>query len=189
MYRALLILGLTLFIASGCKKTYTPKPRGYFRIDLPEKNYKETPDVLPYRFEYPKYSYLEEKPGAEHEHYWINIVFPSFKARIHLSYKTVNNNVASYLEDSRNFVYKHTIKADAISEMPYINNDKKVYALFYEIKGDAASNVQFVVTDSTKNFLRGALYFNAVPNKDSLAPVLDFINEDIKHMIETFEWK
>jgi len=179
-------IGIILF--AGCNRNYTPKPRGYFRIGLPEHSYKKTPSQLPYSFEYPAYAFLENDPNADEKFYWINVVYPAFKAKIYLSYKSVNNNLKTYLDDSRNFAYHHTIKADAIIETPYINPNKKVYGTMYEIKGDAASNVQFYLTDSTKHFLRGALYFDVVPNKDSLAPVLNFINTDIQHMIETMEW-
>lgn len=183
----------TLFIFLGallfsCGHDHTPKPRGYFRIDLPEREYKTTPDILPYKFEAPKQSLLINNRKAKHELYWINVVYPQYKATIHLSYKEVNNNIENYINDSRGFVYKHTIKADAISEDLFIDDDRKVYGILYNIKGDAASNTQFFLTDSTNNFVRGALYFNVAPNKDSLAPVLDYINEDIVHMIETFEW-
>jgi gliding motility-associated lipoprotein GldD len=155
---------------------------------LPEKEYKKTPEKLPYAFEYPTYSVLVNNRQAAQELYWINVVFPKFKATLHLSYKTIDNNLDEYLNDSRNFVYKHTVKADAIGETPYLNAEKKVYGILYDIKGDAASNTQFFLTDSTHNFIRGALYFEVHPNKDSLAPVLEFINKDLVHLIETFEW-
>lgn len=184
----LLLLLNTIFLYS-CRPDYVPKPRGYFRIDLPEKNYRSLQPGMPYVFEYPKYALIQKKPNQNNQMYWINIVFPQYKAQIHISYKQINNNLETYLNDSREFVYKHTIKADAISETPYINDNKKVYGLLYDIKGDAASNIQFYVTDSVKNFVRGALYFNVTPNKDSLAPVIDFIGKDIAHLIETFEWQ
>ncbi len=161
------ILALILTASTACKKTYTPKPRGFFRIDLPEKQYRLTPEALPYQFEYPKYAFLQKNRLAEEELYWINVLFPKQNATIHLSYKVVDGNLNTYIEDSRNFVYKHTIKADAISEKPYYNQENKVYGLMYEIKGDAASNIQFFLTDSTKHFLRGSLYFNAAPNKEN----------------------
>jgi gliding motility-associated lipoprotein GldD len=179
-----------ILIIAGCGQDYTPKPRGYFRIDLPAKSYQQTPADLPYSFEYPAYSVIERRPNPKpEEKYWINISIPAFNARIYLSYKIVDHNVETYLNDSRNFVYKHTIKADAITETPFIAPDKKVFGILYEIKGDAASNMQFALTDSTHNFVRGALYFNEVPNKDSLAPVIDFLKTDIQHLIETFKWE
>lgn len=190
MDKKIIFTFIVIVVLVGCSQDYTPKPKGYFRIDLPEKSYQQTPDDLPYSFEYPTYSVIERRPDPKpDEKYWINILMPKFNARIYLSYKSVNHNLENYLNDSRNFVYKHTIKADAISETPYIDPVKKVYGIFYEIKGDAASNMQFVLTDSTRNFVRGALYFNEVPNKDSLAPVIDFIKIDIQHLIETFKWE
>jgi len=180
-----------LFILSffSCKNDYTPKPRGYFRIDLPENEYTQSPDILPYRFEVSKNSLIINNRKSEHELYWINIEYPQYKAAIYISYKEIKNNLSEYIDDSRGFVYKHTIKADAISEDVFIDKTKKVYGIKYNIKGDAASNTQFFLTDSTHNFVRGALYFNVTPNKDSLAPVLNYIDKDIVHLIETFEWK
>lgn len=181
---------LFLLFTFACKQSYTPKPRGYFRIELPKKEYKpiEKTTNLPYSFEYPKYSFLQKKSNTSEKNYWFNIVFPQFNAKIYLSYKWVNKNINNLTKDAREFVYKHTVKADAILETPYENKDKKVYGLLYEIKGDAASNIQFYMTDSTKHFLRGALYFNNLPNKDSLAPVVDFLRDDILHLIETVTW-
>jgi gliding motility-associated lipoprotein GldD len=185
-----LFLFISLFVVLyGCNNDYTPKPRGYFRIDLPEKKYQPVPEGLPYHFEYPVYAAIERRnSNLPDERFWINVVYPKFNAKIYISYKSVNRNVEKYLEDSRSFVYKHTIKADAISETPYIDVQKKVYGILYEIKGDAASNIQFFTTDSTRHFVRGALYFNEVPNKDSLAPVIEFLKADIQHIMETFEW-
>jgi gliding motility-associated lipoprotein GldD len=177
-----------IIMTSACQRDYTPKPRGYFRIDLPKKEYRKTPDKIPYQFEYPTYCYLMNNRKAEQEMYWIDLVYPQFKATVFLSYKVIDKNFETYFQDSYNFVYKHTIKADAIDEIAIIKPDKKVYGIVYDIKGDAASNLQFYLTDSTKNFVRGALYFDVLPNKDSLAPVLSFIKQDIDTLVETFEW-
>jgi len=119
----------------------------------------------------------------------INIVFPGLNGTIHLSYFNVNNNINDLLEDNRKLVYKHTIKADAINEVYYNDTLKAVYGVLYEIKGNAASSVQFYATDSVRHFLRGSLYFNNVPNKDSLAPVIKFVEKDIDHLMKTLSWK
>lgn len=185
----IVFFSVIIALSISCNRNNTPKPRGYFRIDLPEKKYEKSPEILPYSFELPTKCLLVNNRKAEEELYWINIEYPQYKATIHLSYKTINGNLEQLINDSRGFVYKHTIKADAISENVFINEENRVFGIKYEIKGDAASNTQFFLTDSTKNFVRGALYFNVTPNKDSLAPVLSYINEDITHMIETFEWK
>jgi gliding motility-associated lipoprotein GldD len=172
-----------------CKPHYTPKPAGYLRIDFPEKVYQIYNSSCPYTFEYPLYGKIVPDTSKIAEPCWVNIEFPQFAGKIHISYKPVKNNVNIYMEDSRTLAYKHTVKADAIRETLYNDENRKVYGLLYEIKGDAASSVQFYLTDSTRHFLRGSLYFNVQPNADSLAPVIDFFLEDIMHLIETLEWK
>jgi len=182
-------LCLTIFLVYGCKNNPTPKPRAYFRISFPDHKYDSLGNVYPYFFEYPDYAKIEVDKAPTAEPYWINIHYPEYKGKIHISYKVVNDNLAQMLEDNRKLAYKHSIKADAIGEKLFMAPEKNVYGILYDIKGDAASSVQFFLTDSVKNFLRGSLYFNTIPNKDSLAPVVDFVKEDIMHMMETFEWK
>jgi gliding motility-associated lipoprotein GldD len=178
-----------LFFFSACKRNYTPKPRGYFRIDLPEKGYKIYQSNCPYKFEYPVYGTIRTDNSYNSEPCWINIEFPAYNAKIHISYKPVYNNIALLLEDSHALAYKHTIKAQEIQEKLFTYEKRKVYGMIYEIKGNAASSVQFFLTDSTSHYLRGALYFNLQPNADSLAPVIHFFKEDIIHLIETLEWE
>jgi gliding motility-associated lipoprotein GldD len=185
----ILIWAILLLSLLCCKRHYTPKPAGYLRIDFPEKIYQIYNSSCPFTFEYPLYGKIIADTSRIAEPCWINIEFPSFGGKIHISYKPVSNNVNVYIEDSRTLAYKHTVKADAISETLYTNDEKKVYGLLYQIKGDAASSVQFYLTDSTRHFLRGSLYFNVQPNADSLAPVIDFFMEDIMHLVETLEWK
>jgi len=182
---------LGLFIVSGCSDYYQPKPRGYFRIYLPQKEYTtDSTLILPYSFEQPVYARLVKDPHPMAEDYWTNLDFPAYKAKVHLSYKPVNGNLAALLDDAHKLVNKHIPKANAINENVYIDNTHHVYGITYSIKGvDAASPFQFYLTDSTRHFLRGALYFDVRPNNDSLAPVIDFIDNDIRHMIETFRWK
>lgn len=176
-------------ILLGCSE-YIPKPRGYFRIDLPEKTYVTFNESgFPYSFEYADIAKVVPKGGEMRDSFWIDIVYPQFNARIYGSYKKIENNFRDIAEDSRSFVYKHTMKADAIMEQPYMNDEHKVYGILYELKGNTASGIQFILTDSVHNFFRGALYFNVSPNKDSIAPVADFIREDIIRLIETLEWK
>lgn len=179
-----------LVLATACNETSSPKPRGFFRIDLPEKNYRTLDSIFPYVFEYPSYAKISSDPHAPDQPYWINVDFPRFSARVHLSYKPVNNDLAVFTEDAHSLVMKHIPKASAIEEVRIDNDVNDVHGLIYDIKGTgAASPYQFYVTDSTKNFLRGALYFNTLPNNDSLAPVIDFIKADISHMLETIRWK
>lgn len=173
----------------GCKSEFTPKPLGYMKITFPEKKYTVFDTTYPYSFEYPVYGVIQPDKSSIAEPYWINIAFPQFDGKIHISYKKVEGNLDAYLEDSRTLAYKHTIKADAIVETVFSDSVKRVYGLVYEIKGNAASSAQFHLTDSNKHFLRGSLYFNVQPNVDSLGPVIEFFKEDIKHLMETFEWK
>jgi gliding motility-associated lipoprotein GldD len=184
-----LFIGGCLTIFFGCNSTPIPKPRGYFRLEFPEKQYKSFDSIFPYKFYYPIYGkiVMDNQVGAEK--YWINIDFPRYKARIHISYKSVNGNIDNLIEDVRTLAYKHTIKADAINEKVFSNPEKKVYGILYDIKGNAASSYQFYVTDSIKHFLRGALYFNVHPNKDSLSPAVEFFGKDMRYLIESLEWK
>ena len=184
------LAGLALLVmAAACNRGYTPKPTGYLRIDYPEKAYKLY-DAQPwYSFEIPTYAYVEQdtSPGADPG--WINVVIPDLNGKIHLSYKPVHNNLGEYITDSRTLAYKHAVKAEGIEESPFIERDQRRYGMVYDLEGDVASAVQFFVTDSTRHFLRGSLYFNAPPNRDSLNPVIDFLREDIIHLIETTRWK
>ncbi len=173
----------------SCGNHYTPKPRAYYRIAFPEHDYEVLNRDFPYTFEKATYANVVDDKAPNAEPYWINLDYPNYKGKIHISYKKIEHNLVQVLEDSRKLAYKHSIKADAIGEKLFISPEKKVYGILYDITGDAASSVQFFVTDSVKNFLRGSLYFNAVPNKDSLAPVISFVRKDIIHLMETFEWK
>jgi gliding motility-associated lipoprotein GldD len=169
--------------------TLAPKPRAYFRLDFPEKKYVKYDSDCPFTFERPVYSQMDKdrNPGAEP--CWLNMNFPTFNGTLHLSYKAVNGNIQQYLEDTYTLASKHQIKASGIEERLIVRDSSKIYGLIYEIEGNAASALQFYLTDSTKHFIRGALYFNEVPNIDSIAPVLAFIKKDVFHMINTFEWK
>ena len=186
-----MILMLVLIqVLTSCNQDYTPKPRGYFRIDFPEKEYVWFDTTYPYSFEYPVYAKVIADNRTSSEPYWINIDFPQYQGRIHISYKPVHDNLTEYLEDSRTFVVKHIPKADAIDDSLIYRPEDRVYGLIYYIEGSqAASSCQFFVTDSSARFLRGALYFNVSPNNDSLAPVIAFMREDIRHMLKTFQWK
>ncbi|MCK5823009.1 MAG: gliding motility lipoprotein GldD [Bacteroidales bacterium] len=189
MTKKLLFIIFFAFVFFSCQHDYTPRPAGYMRIDFPEKEYQHFSNNSPYSFDFPKYAKIVKDKEKDAEPFWINIVFPKLNGKIYISYKEIDNNLSEYIEDSRKFAYKHTVKADAINEKVYSNKEKKVYGILYDIKGNTASNVQFFLTDSTKHFLRGALYFNTRPNKDSLAPVIKFIKTDIFKLIETFEWE
>lgn len=178
-----------LLFTSSCKQTYTPKPSGYMKIDFPEKSYRMYSDQEFYQFEIPRYATVEIDSGPGGEKGWINVAIPQLNGKIHLSYKPVDGQLNAYITDSRELVYKHTVKAQGIEENPFIEREHNRFGMVYDLKGDVASAVQFFITDSTNHFLRGSLYFNCRPNRDSLNPVIEFLREDIIHMIETTEWK
>ncbi len=183
------VSGLILFAGISCRESYTPKPRGFLRIEFPEKEYIRFDSTCPFIFAHPVYSRVLPDTDYYSEPCWINIEFPSFNGKIHISYKKVEGNLYQYMEDSRSLAYKHTIKADAIKETVYSDPEADVHGILYDIKGNAASSLQFYLTDSNNHFLRGSLYFNVEPDKDSLAPVISYFREDIIHLIESFEWK
>jgi gliding motility-associated lipoprotein GldD len=183
------LLLLFLLLLASCGQAPVPKPRAFFRIDMPEKEYQEFDANFPYSFEYPMYAEIKKDPSPQQEPWWINIDVPEFKASIHLSYKKVDNNLAEYLDDTHKLLSRHIAKATGIREDAIINESENVYGIIYHIRGPGvASTCQFYVTDSTDHFLRGALYFNVVPNNDSLAPVIDFLKDDIQHLVSTLKW-
>lgn len=184
-----LLSSLFLLTAISCKRDYIPKPRGYFRISFLEKAYTKTDTLaLPYQFEIPVYGKIVADNERLAEPFWVNLEIPRHKAEVHLSYKKVENNLWKLTEESRELAYKHSFKADAIDERIFDNPEKKVYGTIYLIDGNTASPLQFYLTDSTKHFLRGALYIREIPNIDSLRPVIDFLTTDVIHLIETTEW-
>ena len=181
---------LFMLFLTGCDQDYIPKPRGYFRISMPEKTYVMHSDpACPYSFEIPDYAKVVQDPSPNAEACWINVEFTPFKGTLYLSYKELNKNLPNLIEDSRNLSMKHISKASGIEEETLSDALSKKYGTIFHVKGSAASALQFYLTDSTKNFVRASLYFYAPPNPDSLAPVLAFVEQDIRHMLESFQWK
>ena len=177
-------------LVSSCRDSYTPKPRGYFRIDLPQRSYRVFDSTFPYSFEYPSYADISADSSRMAEPYWINIRYKPFNATLHISYKVIEGNLPQYLNDAHVLVNKHIPKANAISQREFIDPSHRVFGLVFDIRGaDAASPYQFYLTDSISEFVRAALYFNHIPNNDSLAPVIDFLKKDMEHMINTFRWR
>jgi gliding motility-associated lipoprotein GldD len=189
----LILIFSSLIIFTACvdddDEIYIPKPKGYFRIDFPKKEYRVYDSICPYSFEIPTYAFIDNDKHLKADPCWLNINFPKYNAKIHLSYKVISNNLDTILNQSRDFVVKHQIKSTGIDEVVIIRDSAKVYGLVYDISGNSASNIQFYVTDSTHHFMRGALYFNSVPNIDSLKIVVDYLRTDILQMIKTFKWK
>lgn len=183
-------------LTAGCRDIAVPRPKGYFRIDLPVKEYVSFSDTsinetrIPLSFEYPRYGKISSEENIFTEPGWFNIYFPKYNAKIYLTYRSINNDLESLMDQSYQMnVKNHIIKADAINEISFSKPENKVYGILYDLKGNTATAVQFFLTDSLKHFLRGSLYFSAEPNSDSLAPVIEFFRDDIVHMIETLNWE
>ena len=210
--RRIIYLLFALLIFS-CNSNYTSKKTGYFKINFPEKKYTSfNQPGYPYTFEYPVYakiakdsSYFEE--GAKNP-YWINIEFPTFNGTIFISYKQIGgtsvykiknsdgtyrdsvgvNNFDKMVNDAFNLTYKNDVKAYSIEDS-LMHTPNNVTGVFFKVSGNVATAKQFFLSDSVKHFLRGALYFDATPNEDSLRPVNAFLQEDMKHLINTLQWK
>lgn len=189
----LLFIFTSFLVLTSCgddeDQVFIPKPKGYFRIDFPKKTYRVYDSLCPYSFEIPTYAFINNDKHLGADPCWLNINFPKYNAQIHLSYKIITNNLDTLFNQSRDFVVKHQVKSTGIDETLIVRDSAKVYGLVYDISGNTASNVQFYVTDSTHHFMRGALYFNSVPNIDSLKIVVDYLRADVLQMIKTFKWK
>lgn len=167
-----------------------PKPRAYMRIELPNHEYQKFDLPYPFSFEYSKHSEIYPDTSRSAEPYWFNIYYPSLGVTIFVTHKKVKNNLEEYIEDAIRFANKHIPKADDLLEDIVLDNENMVFGKIYNIEGsDVASPCQFWVHDSTKNFLRGSMYFDTHANNDSLQPVIDYIRDDVLQLINTFEWK
>jgi gliding motility-associated lipoprotein GldD len=191
-------IGLLLIagIALACNSTYTFKKKGYFKIEFPEKKYRQFDEPgYPYTFEYPVYAsvardtaFFEDKPENP---WWINIDVPQFRGRIYISYKQIKNKnqIDSLVNDAFKMAYKQHTEVSTGIEDSIMRTPNGAEGIYYSLRGNTATANQFFLTDSTKNFLRGALYFDATPNEDSLQIVNDFLKTDVQHLINTLKWK
>lgn len=187
-----LAFGLIAALCFSCGKDPIPKPKGLLRLDYPEANYIETENDLPFSFEKNTLAPRVRKVKTDEQTgtLGINIDYPSLKGTIYLTYiKVTKDNLIPLIRDSQNLTQEHTHKADIIEGDFYENNEHRVYGMFYEVGGNAASQSQFYVTDSINHFLNGSLYFYAKPNYDSILPAADYLKKDIKHIMETLRWK
>ena len=176
------LLVTTLFLS--CKSDVLPKPSGQLRLDYPDAKYKPFDQKTPFDFDVNQQSELKSKGNNNYE-----VHYPKMKATMYLSYKPVFGNIDQLLRDAQKLTYEHVVKADDITEQPFINNSNKVYGMFYDVNGNAATNAQFYVTDSTKNFVNCSVYFYAKPNFDSILPAVDYLKKDMRRAMESFKWK
>lgn len=177
----------SVFLLISCKDDPQPKPKGFLALDYPEAKYDRIDIGCPYTFE--KNSLAEIVPSRNKVPCWINLDYHAMNGAIFLTYQPVENNLDSLLTDAQKLPLQHTIKADAIEGDIYTNEYNKTYGMFYQVQGDAASQAQFYLTDSTEHFITGSVYFNSLPNFDSIVPAADYLKKDIKHLMETLKWK
>lgn len=198
----LCVLQALFFASCSGNHDYSPKPRGFSRIVFPKKEYQFYQGNCPFTFIYPKYAVIDTdktsikgkgKGGKELENMkaLLNMQFPQFNGTLHLSYESITSKKIfnELIEDAYSFAYKHTVKSSGIDQGTISYPDRKVYGIYYTIDGNAASSVQFYLTDSTKNYLRGSLYFNTEPRLDSIQPVLTFVKKDVDLMIKSLKWR
>lgn len=180
--------GILLFagvLIVSCGGDTLPKPKAYLRLDYPMGKYLPLEGDCPYTFGYNALARVNKSKDC-----WaLTLEYPKMKATIFLNYKPVNNNLDILLKDAQTLTYKQVVKADDIREQPFINPEKKLYGMFYEVGGDAATNAQFYVTDSLHHFLSGSVYFYAKPNFDSIMPAASYLRDDMRNIMETVKWK
>ena len=179
-----LISAIIPLALTSCKEDAIPKPDGYLSLEYPAAAY-ETYNEPGGKFKFNKNKWAVVKPD---ENFAFKIDYPKMKASIYMNYRPVNNNLNLLLKDAQKLTYEHIVKADDIQESVFEHPEKKVYGMFYKVIGDAATNVQFYATDSTKNFVVGTLYFYAKPNFDSIYPATKYIEDDMKTLMESIEW-
>ena len=172
-----------MFFFFACSTDYTPKPRAYFKIDLPKKEYLSYIGNS-FLFEYPTYSKIEIQKNIR----FIDVNFYRFSGKLHTTFVKLDNDLLEHIEQSRSLAYKHNNQADVISEQIYIDEKNNVYGMLYDFEGVTATSMQFYLTDSIENFFRGSFYFNTEIN-DSIIPVNNFVKTDIRNLIESFRWK
>jgi gliding motility-associated lipoprotein GldD len=206
----LIVLLFVSFFIISCNSTYTSKKPGYYKIDFPKRQYvKFEKPAFPYSFEYPVYATIDKDSSEENgDPFSININFPYLNGEIYMTYKVIGakstykvkdssgkykdstgiNIFQKLVEDCYKLTYKNDIKAYSIEDS-VMHTPNNITGIFFRLSGSVATAKQFLLSDTTHNFLRGALYFDATPNEDSLRPVNDFLQEDMKHIINTLKWK
>jgi gliding motility-associated lipoprotein GldD len=178
------LLFLFLLTLISCGDDPLPKPSAFLNLEYPAQSYKNLSLERPYVFDVSDQSILKDESKQ-----WLKIQYPKLKASVDITYRKVNDNLRELLIESEKLVFKHTVKAEQISSNDYTDDEKRVFATLHEISGNAASQIQFHITDSTNHFVKGALYFKTKPNYDSVLPAVAYIKKDILRLMETFEWK
>lgn len=182
------ILPLCVLFCCACSTGTVPKPYGYVRIAIPDTAYQSYKTKVPYTFALSRNANVVRHTSPS-ERYWIDIVYPSLRTTIHGSYHPIHGDLDMLSNDAFKLVYKHAGQATAIPEQPFAHPEARVYGMLFALEGNVASPFQFFVTDSVHHFFRGSVYCDCTPNADSLAPIYDYIEKDVRHLIETWQWQ
>nr|WP_299170948.1 gliding motility lipoprotein GldD [uncultured Allomuricauda sp.] len=179
-----IVYSISVLLLLGCKNDVLPKPNAMLRLDYPQAKYKEINENCAYTFEINTLASVKENKDCS-----LVLDYSMMKGSVFLTYKKVEGNIKELLIDAQKLTYEHVVKADGIAPKEYLNQDAQVYGMFYEVSGNAASQSQFYVTDSTNHFVTGSLYFYAKPNFDSILPAAAYLQNDILRIMETLRWK
>ena len=179
---------LTLAFLTSCDEDYQPLPIGQLRLALPSHDYATIATGCPYTLEAPAYARINKRKAPQHN-CWSDLKLPLIRGVIHLTYRELQDDLLLTLNETQDLTFKHVGMADNIVDETVSYPEQNVHGTIYTVEGNVASNIQFYVTDSLAHFLRGALYFNTTPNKDSLAPVVAHVRKDIDHLISSIRWK
>ena len=181
------VLLLCIFVCFSCDEIHVPKPKAFLSLEYPKAAYIESSLDLPFSFETNTLAHLTISKKSNILE-GVILRYPTLKAAVFINYKKVDNSVEKNISDARAMTQKHLQIADEISERKYENTQQSMYGMFYDLKGNVASQTQFYVTDSTNHFISGALYFETKPNYDSILPAISYIQKDLMHFIETLRW-
>lgn len=186
MKKLTILCVVSIILCFSCKDDPKPKPKGFLALEYPEAKYKRLDIGCPYTFD--KNTIAEVSPSKNKIPCWIQLDYQEMNGSIFITYQPVKNNLDSLLTDAQKLPLQHTIKADVIEGDVYTNEIHQTYGMFYEVDGDAASQAQFYLTDSTDHFLTGSVYFKSLPNFDSIVPAAEYLKKDIRHLMESLRW-
>lgn len=180
-----------LYACGKKEEDYLPKPTGFNRLDLPPHTYQSLKEEHPYSFEYSEAAIIQKDTFKNAEPHWIVVYYPTLNARIQFTYKPVNNDskrLQNMMGDAAKLAFHHDKKAYSITDKVLTTKSGKK-AIIFELEGEVPSHYQFFVTDTTRHYLRGAVYLMTATQNDSLRPVIDYMKVDCRHILETLKWK
>jgi gliding motility-associated lipoprotein GldD len=183
MKKLFALVALSIMFFNCSDDNMMPKPKAQLRLEYEKPIYKKI-DFKYFSFDKSQLAQVEKINDKR-----INLHYPKMKATVYLTYNLVKKNLDTLLRDAEKFTLEHTVKADEIITRDFINNKNRVFGSMNLVTGNAASQMQFHITDSLQHFIDGSLYFYAQPNYDSIMPAVDYLRADITKLLETLQWK